>query len=138
MRTLQEVAKVYNYNSFKGFSLTELLKFIPQDKLKLFSIELNRNNIHKKILEFNSKNITEEMKENVKIGFNSALKRDGLNALIAYENVKMFAWILEDNDGNWNDENYKYFGLPLFKSIAVKYKFENPIKNDIGNEYKYR
>jgi hypothetical protein len=38
---------------------------------------------------------------------------------------------------DWPDRNYAQYGLPLFKATALKYDFENPIGDDLGNEPKY-
>lgn len=52
-----------------------------------------------------------------------------------YEVVKMCMWILEDD--LYNFDKYAQYGLPLFKTVAVKYGFINEIRNDDGDEYKY-
>ncbi len=52
-----------------------------------------------------------------------------------YEVVKMWMYILEDDLQNFED--YAQYGLPLFKAVALKYGFENPIGEDKGDEDKY-
>jgi hypothetical protein len=38
---------------------------------------------------------------------------------------------------NFPEEDYAMYGLPLFKAVAVKYGWNNPIGNDSGSEDKY-
>lgn len=38
---------------------------------------------------------------------------------------------------NDDDNDYAFYGLPLFKATAVKYGWDNPIGEDSGRERKY-
>lgn len=35
------------------------------------------------------------------------------------------------------EDDYAFYGLPLFKATAVKYGWDNPIGEDSGRERKY-
>lgn len=35
------------------------------------------------------------------------------------------------------ENDYRFYGLPLFKAMAVKYGWNNPIGEDSGREKKY-
>lgn len=37
----------------------------------------------------------------------------------------------------WDEDDYGFYGLPLFKATAVKYGWDNPIGEDSGRERKY-
>jgi len=52
-----------------------------------------------------------------------------------YEVVKGWLIILEDPLKDFDD--YPMYGLPLFKAVAVKYDFFNPIGDDLGSEDYY-
>lgn len=44
----------------------------------------------------------------------------------------------EDEDcEEWEEDDYRFYGLPLFKATAVKYGWDNPIGEDSGRERKY-
>jgi hypothetical protein len=47
----------------------------------------------------------------------------------------MWLWVLDDELADF--EAYAQYGLPLFKRVAVKYGFENPIGDDNGDEFQY-
>lgn len=38
---------------------------------------------------------------------------------------------------DWDEDDYGFYGLPLFKATAVKYGWDNPIGEDSGRERKY-
>jgi hypothetical protein len=48
----------------------------------------------------------------------------------------MWLWILEV-DAEFDTVDYAQYGLPIFKAVAVKYGFPNPIGDDNGDEPKY-
>lgn len=50
---------------------------------------------------------------------------------------KMWNYILEEGLEDWDEDDYRFYGLPLFKATAVKYGWDNPIGEDSGRERKY-
>jgi len=80
-------------------------------------------------------NILEQLRRDVEFGFEKALDRRGISAGLMYNVVKMWMWVMED-DLQDHDE-YAMYGLPLFKAVAVKYGFDNPIGDDSGAEDSY-
>ena len=52
-----------------------------------------------------------------------------------YETIKSWLCILEDPLQDFDE--YPKYGLPLFKAVAIKYGFYNPIGDDDGSEDKY-
>lgn len=79
--------------------------------------------------------IIAQLQDDVAFGFEKALDRRGISSGLMYETVKMWLWILEDPLQSHDD--YPMYGLQLFKAVAVKYGFENPIGDDTGSESKY-
>ena len=80
-------------------------------------------------------NIVEQMGRDVAFGFEKALDRRGISSGLMHSVVKMWLRVLEDELAN--SDAYAQYGLPLFKAVAVKYGFPNPIGEDLGTEFKY-
>jgi len=87
------------------------------------------------ILPWKEETILEKLKEDLAFAFEKALDKRGLSSSFMYEVIKMWLWILEDP--LYDFKEYAMYGLPLFKKVAVKYGFDNPIGDDVGNENKY-
>lgn len=61
-------------------------------------------------------------------------------SIVAYEYkllYQMWNYILEEGLEDWDEDDYGFYGLPLFKATAVKYGWDNPIGEDSGRERKY-
>jgi hypothetical protein len=87
--------------------------------------------------EWTEANILQYLQSDVAFGFEKALNHRGISAGLMFETVKMWLWILNDPLANFPEEDYAMYGLPLFKAVAVKYGWNNPIGNDSGSEDKY-
>jgi hypothetical protein len=61
----------------------------------------------------------------------------GISASLMFECVMMWNYILEEGLEDWDEDDYRFYGLPLFKATAVKYGWDNPIGEDSGRERKY-
>lgn len=85
--------------------------------------------------EYTKENILKQLKKDVAFGFEKALDFRGISSGLMYEVVKMWMYILEDELSEFDE--YAMYGLPLFKAIALKYGFDNPIGEDSGSEEKY-
>ena len=59
------------------------------------------------------------------------------SASLMFECVMMWNYILEEGLEGWGEDDYAFYGLPLFKATAVKYGWDNPIGEDSGRERKY-
>ena len=79
-------------------------------------------------------NVLEQLQQDVAFGFEKALNQRGISAGLMYEVVKSWCKVLENG---LDSIYYTMYGLPLFKAVAVKYGFDNPIGDDEGTEYKY-
>lgn len=138
MKTLEQVKAEYKSQTLDGRDLHRLAQFIPEDQLKDFGLELSDQfkGTHKHI-EFTRDNILSQLKEDVKFGFEKALNQRGISSSLMFEVVRMWNWILEEGLEDFGEENYAYYGLPLFKATALKYGFPNQIGDDNGNEREY-
>jgi hypothetical protein len=80
-------------------------------------------------------NILKQLKHDLEFAFEKALNQRGISSSLMYEVIKMWMWVLEDSLQDWDE--YSMYGLPLYKAVALKYGFNNPIGKDYGNESKY-
>ena len=72
--------------------------------------------------------IVERMKHDVEFAFEKALNRRGISAGFMYEVVKMWLWILQEDE--LAKIEYPMYGLPLYKAVAEKYGFPVPEELD--------
>lgn len=86
-------------------------------------------------IEFTKQNVIKQLESDVAFGFKKALEKNLLISKLMFDVVKEWLFILEDPLKDFDD--YSMYGLPLFKAIAVKYGFDNPIGEDDGSEDKY-
>ena len=149
MRTLDEILSNYKSNCLDSRDSYRLWKFIPWniaknylDFFKTVKDEyLNEESWNKEIykMPFTRDNIIEQLRTDVEFGFEKALNRRGISAGLMFEVVRMWNWILNEDDEltNWPSERYAMYGLPLFKATAIKYGFPNMIGDDEGDESWY-
>lgn len=124
---------INNWDRFYVSIGDRLCQFLTNEQEKFVGWEIKEPNmIHK---EFTKQNVINLLKEDVEFGFKMALSKRGFSAGAMYENVKDWLFILEDPLKDFN--NYPMYGLPLFKAVAIKYGFNNPIGKDTGSEEKY-
>lgn len=117
-------------------------KFIPYNMIKDFGMEPNEeyNNEERwnsTVVEFTRENVLKQLEEDVRFGFEKALNQRGISASLMFECVMMWNYILEEGLEDWDEDDYGFYGLPLFKATAVKYGWDNPIGEDSGRERKY-
>ena len=149
MRTLDEILSNYKSNYLDGRDINRLCKFIPWDVVKnypdfLDNINDEYRNEEKWMTEvyqvpYTRENILTQLSLDVEFGFEKALNRRGISAGIMFDIVRMWNWVLNEDEelANWPNERYALYGLPLFKATAVKYGFTNMIGDDEGNESWY-
>jgi len=85
--------------------------------------------------EWTEENIKKVLKGDLEFAFEKALNKRGISSSLMYEVIKMWLWILEDPLVDFDE--YAYYGLPLYKAVALKYGFSNPIGDDTGSEDYY-
>ena len=149
MRTLDEILSNYKSNCLDGRDTYRLWKFIPWDVAKnypdfLENIKEEYRTEEKWMAEvyemsYTRENVLKHLRSDVAFGFQKALDRRGISAGLMFEVVKMWNWVLNEDEelANWSDGNYAMYGLPLFKATAIKYGFPNEIGDDNGDESWY-
>lgn len=136
MKTLKQIATDYKSETLDGRDISRLSQFIPFDQLADFGLTLKEGVTKEEwdstVKEFTKENILKQLKDDVEFGFEKALNQRGISSGLMHDVVRMWNWVLEE--GLEDDEEYAYYGLPLFKKTAVKYGFDNPIGDDYGDE----
>ena len=149
MRTLDEILSNHKSNCLDGRDTYRLWKFVPWDIAKNYpdfyntvkDEYLNEEAWNRDIYEmpFTRENIIEQLRTDVEFGFEKALDKRGISAGLMFDVVRMWNWVLNEDEelANWPSERYAMYGLPLFKATALKYGFQNPIGDDEGTESWY-
>lgn len=138
MKTLEEV--INNYNNYRvklddRFG-TRFCNFLtPEQALKIGFKFKDPKSVTPK--EWTRENILEQLKCDVAFGFEKALNMRGISSSLMFYTVLSWNKILEEGLEDYSDKDYACYGLPLFKTTAVKYGFDNPIGDDEGSEDKY-
>lgn len=137
MLNIEQVIELKKSNSscLDGRDLYRLCNFLPVSRWKEIGFELPPGFTPPTVIEWNKENIIRQMGDDLNFAFKKALNKRGISSSFMYEVIKMWLWILEDE--LQHSEDYAQYGLPLFKQVAIKYGFPNPIGNDNGSEYKY-
>ena len=147
MRALHDILTNYESNCLDGRDMNRLYGFIDWDTLQQYPAlkegikeeYLNEEKWMSEVYEqeFTRENIMKQLERDVAFGFDKALDQRGISAGLMFEVVKMWCWVLDDNEELYNWNSYAYYGLPLFKAVAVYYGFPHEIGDDDGNEEKY-
>lgn len=138
MKTLEYILENYKSDTLDGRDLNRLARFIPEEKLSQFGLELmdEFKGKHKPI-QFTKRNVLTQLKNDLDFAFTKALNNRGISASFMFNVIMMWNWVLEEGLENWDEDDYAQYGLPLFKATAIKYGFDNPIGNDRGDESHY-
>lgn len=117
-----------------GRDYARLAEFFPVEMLPEFGLTL-KEGAEWTVKEYTRENVLDQLREDIAFGFEKALGRRGISSSFMHSTVLMWMWLLEDE--LQSHSSYAQYGLPLFKAVAVKYGFDNPIGNDTGSEHKY-
>lgn len=147
MRALHDILSSYSSNCLDGRDMNRLYGFIDWNTLQQYPAlkegikeeYLNEEKWMSEVYEqeYTRENVLKQLERDVAFGFDKALDQRGISASLMYEVVKMWCWVLDDNEELYNWNSYAYYGLPLFKAVAVYYGFPNEIGDDDGDEEKY-
>lgn len=118
-----------------GRDFGRLTTFFPISDWETLGFKPKDDKVEHAPKKWTEKNILAQLKEDLGFAFEKALGRRGISSSFMYKVIKMWMWVLEDD--LQHHLSYAMYGLPLYKAVAVKYGFENPIGNDSGSEDKY-
>lgn len=110
-----------------------LRQFLTVEQAKSIDWEVSKQ--YHNTIEFTKQNVLKQLESDVSFGFKIALEKNTLFSKLMFDVVKEWLFILEDPLKDFN--KYDKYGLLLFKAVAIKYGFDNPIGTDKGSEDKY-
>jgi hypothetical protein len=139
MKTREQILKAVragrHSQCLDGRDYSRLADFFPVEVWPVLGFEPKEGTEPPPPKEITRENVLECLEQDVAFGFEKALDKRGISSGLMYEVVKMWMWVLDDPLMDF--DSYPMYGLPLFKAVAVKYGFENPIGQDNGDEAKY-
>lgn len=133
MKTYQDLLG-YELASFDGRDVDRLASFLKKDDLHIFGLSLEDKTAEWVTTELTQENVLDCLKRDLSFAFEKALDQRGLSAAAMFSVIKMWMWLLDDKLQYFDNNYYAQYGLPLFKAVAVKYGFENPIGDKNGDE----
>jgi hypothetical protein len=139
MKSIETIIGSYKSNTLDGRDLGRLVQFLTEEQAAKIGIEFKDEYKGKhEPIPFTRENVLKQLERDVAFGFEKSLSQRGISAGLMFEVVLMWNWILEegleDYDGS---DGYAQYGLPLFKATAVKYGFDNPIGEKVGDESEF-
>lgn len=123
-------------NCLDGRDYGRLATFFPVSEWEHFGVKLREGAEPPAQRPWSRDEILKQLAADVDFGFEKALYQRGISSSFMYHVVKMWLWVLDDEELADFDA-YAQYGLPLFKAVAVKYGFDNPIGDDAGDEDEY-
>jgi len=140
MKTREQVLEIIKAGKeskcIDGRDYGRLVKFFPVENWKDLGFEPTGNGSSFEEKELTRKNVLYELKEDLSFAFDKALNKRGISASLMYDVIKMWMWVLDDEE-LYNFKEYAMYGLPLLKAVALRYGFDNRIGDDKGSEDKY-
>lgn len=109
-------------NAFDSRDFLRLSRFFTPEEAQALGISRSSSDVS----PWTEEEILSNLRADLDFGFEKALDQRGISSSLMYEVVKMWLWILEDDLQHMED--YKWYGLPLFKAVAVKYGFPDQIE----------
>lgn len=88
MKTLEQIKQERNSKFFNAFYMSKLSKFVPEEELEDFGLELRPENKGKHVaVPFTREAVIEELRELVEYGFIKAIDQRGMSSSMAADGV---------------------------------------------------
>lgn len=120
MKTIEEIL-----NSYEGYRTTledrfgkRLCSFLTEEQAKRIGFGLADGYEWGEIKDFTEDNVIEQLKSDVKFGYEKAINERGISAGLMYEVVKAWLAVLEDKR---DYPDYYNYGREFFKKVANNY-----------------
>jgi hypothetical protein len=142
MKTLDVVVAGYSQQTMDGRDVARLAMFLTEAQLEQVGVTLKPEYVGKHVPEpWTEEKVMAQVTTDLAFSFTKALDKRGISAACMYEVMRMWDWVLTDGEEVFRHvtraDNYTWYGLPLFKALALKYNLPNPIGDDSGTEDKY-
>ena len=95
-----------------------IIEYFDVDDFDVFGFCLNEGGVHGP-KEYTEENIKKDMLDSLEFAIEKALDQRGISASLMFEVMKMWLWVLEDDE--FDDVPYGFYGLPLYRAIENKY-----------------
>ena len=139
MKTKEEILEIIESGKqsqcLDSRDYSRLCDFFSVEQWPILGFELKENCEPPIVEELTEENVLKKLESDLDFAFEKALNKRGISSSFMYEVIKMWMWILDDPLQDFNE--YAMYGLPLYKAVALKYNFPNPIGSDDGSESKY-
>lgn len=126
MKKIEEI--IDNYEKYETYLEDRFgirfIDFLTSDQAKKIGFEIKEEYIeehNKNIKEWNRENVLEQLKKDVKFGWEKACDERGISSSLMYYVVLSWNKVLEEGLEDWDEDNYAMYGKPLFKATAEKY-----------------
>lgn len=137
MKSLEQVLE-YESMAIDGRDLARLLPFVNKDQLKKMGYRIpEEDNAKRIVVPYTEENVLKFLKNDLAFAFKKALDKRGVSSWFMFQVILMWMWVLDDPLAGFSYERYPQYGLPLYKAVALKYGFQNPIGDDAGTENQY-
>lgn len=128
MKVIEEILN--NYKSYETFLDdrfgVRFIDFLTSEQAEKIGYKIKDEYVEKhnqNVKEWTKENIINQLKDDVEFGFKKACDERGISSSLMFEVVRTWNRILEDGLENWDKDNYKPYGKPLFIATAKKYNF---------------
>ena len=108
-----------------GRDFSRLCEYLPVKDWEKLGFSLKKGVKPPRAKSITKQNILNQLKSDLEFAFEKALNQRGISSSCMYEVIKMWMWVLDDPLQNFDE--YTMYGLPLYKTTALKYGFNNPI-----------
>lgn len=126
MKKIEEI--IDNYEKYETYLEDRFgirfIDFLTSDQAKKIGFKIKEKYIkvhNKNIKEWNRENVLEQLKKDVKFGWEKACDERGISSSLMYHVVLSWNKVLEEGLEDWDEDNYAMYGKPLFKATAEKY-----------------
>lgn len=126
MKKIEEI--IDNYEKYETYLEDRFgirfIDFLTSDQAKKIGFKIKEEYIeehNKNIKEWNRENVLEQLKKDVKFGWEKACDERGISSSLMYHVVLSWNKVLEEGLEDWDEDNYAMYGKPLFKATAEKY-----------------
>lgn len=138
MMTLEQAIDLAkNNDDFDSRFGARLCQFLTADQVEELGFEFSSDDARNSHVakEWGRDAIIEQLEKDVAFGFEKALDQRGISAGLMASVVQCWNTVLQE--GLEGFDEYPMYGLPIFRATAVRYGFDNPIGDDLGDEEKY-
>ncbi len=98
---------------------SRIADYFPVSDWDVFGFSLKEGATHKP-KRYTEKNILKHMASSLDFAFEKATGQRGISSSLMWDVMKMWAWILEDDELT-KFTNYDPYGIPFYKAFAEKY-----------------